>query len=154
MLLKSFNEKNDGEAIREHTILKLILFPLFYCTVVCLHAVDGLDLTCMCTTHAILLTYTLETKVYIAWYKHERGWRIQDSIQLCRPVKVESLHIRSKENKCQIHKMTSYTWNLLGPVVWRPFRANPGFNFNPGFFLLFKSIFPDNFLSSFSCIKS
>ena len=36
-----------------------------------MHAVDGLDLTCMCTTHAILLTYTLETenvfRVYIAW---------------------------------------------------------------------------------------
>ena len=32
----------------------------------------------------------------------------------------------------------------LGPVVRRPI-ANPGLNFNPFFFLLFKSIFSDNF---------
>ena len=128
MLLKSFNEKNDGEAMREHTILKLntVLFVLLYSGV---HA---------CSWRArpfMHVHYTCNSpfRVYIAWYKHERGRRIQDSIQLCRPTKVESLHMRSKENKCQINKMTSCTLNFLGPVVWRQFSRNPWLNFNPGF---------------------
>ena len=45
MLLKSFNEKNDGESIREQTFLKVkyrffLLKSLFYGTVVCMHVVE------------------------------------------------------------------------------------------------------------------
>ena len=40
--------------------------------------------------------------------------------------------------------------NLLCPVVRTPVSANPGLNFNPGFFFfLSKALSPDNFLYSF-----
>ena len=38
----------------------------------------------------------------------------------------------------------------LGPVVRTPVSANPGLNFNPGFYIfLIKSTFSDNFFDSF-----
>ena len=54
-----------------------------------------------------------------------------------------------KKKKCYEREPGTVN-NLLCPVVRTPVSANPGLNFNPGFFFfLSKALSPDNFLYSF-----